>query len=107
MTIVAHCGTTKLLRVPFAIPRLLVAGALLATIPTLAPVQAYADDTGKKLCLPDAKRLCAAQMQSLSRAKVRACLIAHLQDTSPPCHDFMVAQRKAALSGHAPDPSAQ
>ena len=72
-----------------------------------AAATAHAEDVGKKLCLPDAKRLCSAEMHSLSRAKVRACLIAHLQDTSPPCHDFMVAQRKAALSGHAPDPSAQ
>ncbi len=103
MSIVAFHGAGTLLRLPIRAPRVLVAAALLAA--SLTP--AHAEDAGKKLCLPDAKRLCSAEMHSLSRAKVRACLIAHLQETSPPCHDFMIAQRKAVLSGHKPDPSAQ
>lgn len=72
----------------------------------LAPA-AHAEDAGKKACLPDARRLCAAEMKSLSRAKVRACLITHIEQTGPVCHDFMVKARAAALSGHQPDPSAQ
>lgn len=73
----------------------------------LAAGSAHAADAGKAACMPDAKRLCAAEMHSLSRAKVRACLIAHMAQTSPVCHDFMVKARAEALSGHNPDPSTQ
>jgi hypothetical protein len=62
---------------------------------------AHAEDSGKKACMPDAKRLCSAEMNTLSRSKVRACLIAHMEQTSPPCHDFMVKARAQAMSGHA------
>lgn len=73
----------------------------------LAPMQALAADAGKAACLPDAKRLCAAEMHSLSRAKVRACLIAHMEQTAPVCHDFMIKARTEALSGHKPASSTQ
>ncbi len=71
-----------------------------------AAVPAAAEDAGKKACFADAKRLCSAEMKSLSRTKVRACLIAHIDETGPQCHDFMVKARAAAQSGHKPDPSA-
>ena len=67
---------------------------------------AMAEDAGKTACLPDAKRLCAAEMKTLSRARVRGCLIAHIDQTAPQCHEFMIKARNAAQSGHKPDPSA-
>jgi len=79
----------------------------ITVVALLAPVAAHAADAAKAACMPDAKRLCAAEMHSLSRAKVRACLIAHMAQTSPVCHDFMVKARAEALSGHNPDPSTQ
>lgn len=73
----------------------------------LAAGSAHAADAGKAACMPDAKRLCAAEVNALSRTKVRACLIAHIDQTAPVCHDFMVKARAEALSGRKPDSSAQ
>ena len=82
--------------------------SLAFTVATLlATGPAHAADAGKAACMPDAKRLCAAELQSLSRSKVRACLIAHIDQTGPVCHDFMVKARAEAMSGRKPDPSAQ
>ena len=67
---------------------------------------AKAEDAGKKACFDDAKRLCSAEMKTFSRARVRACLIAHIDQTGPQCHEFMIKARNAAQSGHKPDPSA-
>ncbi len=37
-----------------------------------------------------------------------ACFeIAHLEQTSPQCHDYMIAERDAVLRGRKPDPVAQ
>ncbi len=66
-----------------------------------------AADPGKHACFEDAKRLCPAEMNSLSRAKVRACMIVHLEQTSPQCHDYMIAERDAVLRGRKPDAVAQ
>jgi hypothetical protein len=76
---------------------------LIAVVALAGTSPAWAADPGKAACMGDAKRLCAAEMNSLSRSKVRACLIAHIDQTSPTCHDFMVKARAAALSGHPID----
>jgi hypothetical protein len=68
---------------------------------------AHAADDGKHACMPDAKRLCSNEMRSLSRRKVQACLIQHMEETTPVCHDFMVKARTEAMSGHAPGPASQ
>jgi hypothetical protein len=75
--------------------------ALLQTAPVLAA------DAAKQACMGDAKRLCAADVKAMSRSRVRACLIAHMEQTSPPCHTFMVQARDAVLTGRKPDRSAQ
>jgi hypothetical protein len=82
-------------------------GSLILATALLLAAPAFAADPAKQACLPDAKRLCAHEMHLLSRSRVRACLIAHMEQTSPTCHDFMVKARAAALSGHKPDPSTQ
>jgi alkanesulfonate monooxygenase SsuD/methylene tetrahydromethanopterin reductase-like flavin-dependent oxidoreductase (luciferase family) len=92
MTIVAKAGKGSLI---------LAAAAILGVVP------ASAADPGKQACMADAKRLCAAEMHTLSRSRVRACLITHIDQTAPTCHDFMVKARAQALSGHKPDPSTQ
>ena len=79
--------------------------ALVATTPFTTA--AYAADPGRAACMADAKRLCAAEMNSLSRKKVRACLIVHMEQTSPGCHEFMVKARAEALSGRKPESSTQ
>lgn len=67
------------------LPLALLSAALVAT----APAQA-APDPGKRACLNDAKVLCAAEMRSLSRKKVQACLIAKIDKVSPVCHTTML-----------------
>ena len=69
---------------------------LAAALPNLAVA---APDPGKKACVQEARKLCPAEMKSLSRKKVEACMIARIQDTSPVCHAAMLkikAQRQAA-----------
>lgn len=56
-------------------------------------------DPGKKACVQEARRLCPAEMKSLSRKKVEACMIAKIDETSPGCHAAMLrikAQREAS-----------
>lgn len=69
---------------------------LLATMPIAAQA---APDPGKKACAKEARALCPAEMQSLSRKKVEACMIAKIARTSPICHAAMLrikAEREAA-----------
>ncbi len=56
-------------------------------------------DPGKKACVQEARRLCPAEMKSLSRKKVEACMIVKIDQTSPTCHAAMLrikAQREAS-----------
>lgn len=73
-----------------------------ATIGAVSPAMA-ASDPGKQACAAEARRLCPAEMKTLSRKKVEACMIARINDTSPQCHSAMLrikAEREAA--GTAP-----
>lgn len=81
--------------------------AAVATALLITAGAARAADTGKAACIADAKRLCPAEMKALSRSRVRACLIAHIEQTGPACHAYMIAARDAVLRDHKPDPSAQ
>lgn len=74
---------------------------------TLAGALMASPDPARKACIADAQRLCKAEMQKVNRGKVRACLIVHMAETSPPCHDFMAKARAAALSGQKMEPSAR
>ena len=49
-----------------------------------------ASDPGKKACVQEAKLLCPAEMRSLSRKKVEACMIVKIEQTSPVCHAAML-----------------
>jgi hypothetical protein len=49
-----------------------------------------ASDPGKKACVKEAKQLCPAEMKSLSRKKVEACMIVKIEQTSPVCHAAML-----------------
>lgn len=56
-------------------------------------------DPGKKACAREAKGLCPAEMRSLSRKRVEACMIARIDQTSAICHSTMLrikAEREAA-----------
>lgn len=73
------------------------ASAMLAA--TAAPAMSPEPDAGKKACVQEARRLCPAEMKSLSRKKVEACMIAKIDQTSPSCHAAMLrikAQREEA-----------
>ena len=56
-------------------------------LPHAAPATA---DAGRKACAQEARRLCPAEMKSLSRRKVEACMIARIDQTSPACHAAML-----------------
>lgn len=73
--------------------------AIVCCLAAMPVAPAAAEDLGKKACIADARRLCPAAMQSMSRKKVEACLIARIDQTSPVCHAAMLqikAQRQAA-----------
>ena len=70
-------------------PSLFALAVLSAALVATAPAQA-APDPGKRACLNDAKVLCPAEMRSLSRKKVQACLIARIDKVSPVCHATML-----------------
>ena len=82
-------------------PQSLLSLALLsAALIVTAPAQA-APDPGKRACMNDAKVLCPAEMRSLSRKKVQACLIARMDKVSPVCHATMLklkAEHDAAIA---------
>lgn len=67
----------------------------------LAPAFAQAaPDIGKKACAQEAKRLCPAEMRSLSRKKVEACMITKINETSDICRSTMLrlkAEHEAAI----------
>ena len=78
------------------LPLAVLSAALLAAAPASA-----APDEGKRACLSDAKVLCKAEMRSLSRKKVQACLIARMDKVSPVCHATMLklkAEHDAAMA---------
>lgn len=47
-------------------------------------------DLGKKACAHEARQLCPAEMKTLSRKRVEACMIAKVEQTSPICHAAML-----------------
>jgi hypothetical protein len=73
----------------------------------LSPLPALAEDPGKHACFEDAKRLCPAEVNALSRSKVKACMIVHLEQVSPQCHTYMIAERDKAMRAQKTEPSAQ
>ena len=71
-----------------------------AALPGIAFAQSSAPraDPGKKACAQEARRLCPAEMKSLSRKKVEACMIVKIDQTSPVCRSAMLkikAEREA------------
>lgn len=72
-------------------------GALVTALVMTSPALA-APDPGKKACVKEARVLCPAEMKSLSRKKVEACMIANIEKTSPTCKAAMLkikAEREA------------
>lgn len=49
-----------------------------------------APNPGKKACVKEARTLCPAEMKSLSRKKVEACMIRNIEKTSPTCKSAML-----------------
>jgi hypothetical protein len=49
-----------------------------------------ADDNGERTCVREARRLCTAEMKSMRRKRVEACMIANIERTSPVCHAAML-----------------
>lgn len=67
------------------------------TAAAFAPAHAQSDP-GKKACVAEARRLCPAEMKSMSRKKVEACMIQRIEQTSPTCRSAMLrikAEREA------------
>jgi hypothetical protein len=79
-------------------PRLSLAAATLSAL-TMASA-AMAADPGKKACATEARSLCPAEMRTMSRKKVEACMIAKIDQTSAICHAAMLqikAQHEASI----------
>ncbi|WP_294330768.1 hypothetical protein [uncultured Sphingomonas sp.] len=79
--------------------RILLGGTAMLWGAGHAVAQQPQPDPGKKACVQEARRLCPAEMKSLSRKKVEACMIAKIDQTSPGCHAAMLrikAQREAS-----------
>lgn len=75
----------------------LLIGATAASIAMTSSAFA-APDPGKKACVQEARKLCPAEMKSLSRKKVEACMIRNIEKTSPRCKAAMLkikAEREA------------
>lgn len=78
-------------------------GAIVTSIAITAPALA-APDPGKKACVKEARILCPAEMKSLSRKKVEACMIRNVEKTSPTCKAAMLkikAEREAQATATA------
>jgi len=76
-----------------------VASLILVPLATGADADQPRPDPGKKACAAEARKLCPAEMRSMSRRKVEACMIAHIDQTSESCHAAMLrikAEREAA-----------
>jgi hypothetical protein len=66
----------------------------------IAPAVQAQSDPGKKACAKEARMLCPAEMKSMSRKKVEACMITKIAQTSPVCHAAMLrvkAEREASV----------
>ena len=77
---------------------MLFARLTIAALALTAAASATAADPGKKACAHEARTLCPAEMKTMSRKKVEACMIAKIDQTSPTCHTAMLqikAQREA------------
>jgi hypothetical protein len=71
----------------------------IASLATAAAAATAPPDPGKKACAQEARRLCPAEMKTLSRKKVEACMIVKIDQTSAVCHATMLrikAEREAA-----------
>lgn len=72
-------------------------GALVTAVAMTGSALA-APDPAKQACAKEARVLCPAEMKSLSRKKVEACMIAKIEQTSPTCKSAMLkikAEREA------------
>jgi len=58
-----------------------------------APVLAQEDV--RVACMPDIRTVCAAELASFDRDKIRACLIENIKKTSPACQAAAKARRDA------------
>lgn len=75
-----------------------IGAVLLTSGPMIAFNAQAASDPGKKACAQEARRLCPAEMKTLSRKKVEACMIVKIDQTSPVCRSAMLmikAEREA------------
>lgn len=60
---------------------------------------AHAEDSARRVCMADAKRLCPDAVKAISRKRAEACLWTKIELTSPNCHAMIVKvhdQRAAA-----------
>ena len=74
--------------------------ALAAAAVLVMPAMARAGGAGdaRRLCMPDAKRLCSAQVKAMNKKAAELCLWQKIDQTSPQCHQMIVkirAERQA------------
>ena len=81
-------------------------GATMAAIAMTSPAFA-APDPGKKACAQEARKLCPAEMKSMSRKKVEACMITNIEKTSPTCKSAMLKIKAEREAGAQPNAKSQ
>jgi hypothetical protein len=66
-----------------------------ATALLLSATPSSAQEDVRVACMPDIRTLCAAELASFDRDKIRACLIENIKKTSPACQAAAKARRDA------------
>ena len=67
---------------------------LIATVTAgLWPGVARAEDQARKVCMPDARKLCPAAVRALNRKAAEQCLYRQIDRTSPACHAMILQVR--------------
>lgn len=65
----------------------IIFAACITLLSALGASSAIAQDTAKKVCFADAKRLCPAEVRAMSRKRAEVCLYQKIAQTTPHCHD--------------------
>ena len=74
-----------------------------ATVLLATSAQVSAQASVREACMPDIRNLCAAELSSFDRAKVRACLITNIKKTSPACQAAVKARQDAMRAKQTTD----
>jgi hypothetical protein len=76
--------------------------ALACVLASASHADPSAEAAGKKACVAEARTLCPAEMKSMRRKRVEACMIAQIDRTSAACHAAMLKIKAAREASSKP-----